>query len=55
MKAPGKKPTIEQWDWINIMRSHGYKAEYYDDWQKAQEAIIVYLQGGSYHDQFTVK
>lgn len=45
MKAPGKKPNKEQIDWLILMRSHGYHAEWYDNWEKAKCDIEIYLIG----------
>jgi hypothetical protein len=45
MKAPGKKPRPEQYQWLDEMRANGYKAEWFDDWEKARESIIDYLKG----------
>lgn len=43
MKRRGKKPTDLQNEWMVRMRCEGYKAEYYDDWEKAKLNIIYYL------------
>ena len=43
LKAPGKKPTPEQRDWLERMRSAGYFATWCDDWQRAAEVITGYL------------
>jgi hypothetical protein len=43
MKAPGNTPRIEQYHWLRMMRDQGYKAEWYDDWEKAKLAIEDYL------------
>ena len=43
MKRKGRKPTELQEEWLGRMREYGYKAEYYDDWEKAKIAIIDYL------------
>ena len=44
MKRKGRKPTDLQEEWLGRMRGYGYKAEYYDDWEKAKIAIIDYLE-----------
>ena len=43
MKARKRKPTYEQIAFMEQMRKNGYKAEYYDDWEKAKNAILEYL------------
>jgi hypothetical protein len=45
LKSKGKKPTELQLDWIDKVRSQGYKAEWFDDWVKAKESIEYYLKG----------
>lgn len=46
MKAPGRKPTAGQLDWMNKMRLHGYKADWFDNFEKAKAAIEDYLNAG---------
>lgn len=43
MKAPGKKPTTLQRDWIARMTRAGYRAECIDDWVGAAQLISEYL------------
>jgi hypothetical protein len=43
MKAPGKKPTTNQYEFLLKMEQEGYKAAWFDDWEKAKEAIEHYL------------
>lgn len=43
MKAPRKKPTPAQRDWIRRMTRAGYRAECLDDWTDAASAIAAYL------------
>ena len=43
MKAPGKIPTERQYDWLFKMRNKGYRAEWFDHWDKARLAIEEYL------------
>lgn len=43
MKARGKKPTNNQAKFLKEMEKEGYKADFFDDWTKAKEAIEKYL------------
>lgn len=43
MKAPGKKPRPEQYEFLSKARANGYKAEYYDSYENARLAIEQYL------------
>jgi len=43
LKAPGKKPNSAQMDWLKLMESVGYAADWYDDWGNARAAILEYL------------
>lgn len=43
MKAPGRKPTKGQGEWLLRMRKAGYKAEWADNWVKASHMIEDYL------------
>ena len=43
LKAPGKKPTDSQYVWLEKARQRGYKADWFDDLEKAKEAIWKYL------------
>lgn len=43
MKAPGKKPTDLQYEWMDKARKQGYKAEYYDCYEEARKAVEDYL------------
>lgn len=45
MKAPGKKPSADQAEWIERMNRAGYFATWADDWQKAAQIITGYLSG----------
>lgn len=45
MKAPGKKPTPEQREWLARMGDAGYCATWCDDWAKAAQTITAYLDG----------
>jgi hypothetical protein len=45
LKAPGKKPTPVQREWIERMNAAGYYATWTDDWQKAADIITNYLRG----------
>ncbi len=45
MKSPGKKPTEKQIDWMKKVQNQGYKAEWFDDWEKARDSIEFYLSG----------
>lgn len=43
MKAKGKKPTPLQYEWMEKMRAQGYKADWFDCWLVAKEAIEKYM------------
>jgi len=43
MKAPGKKPSPEQLDFIETARSNGYKAEWFDSADKAYQEVERYV------------
>lgn len=45
MKKKGFEPSHKQHAFMNLMRENGYKAEWYDDWEKARDSIIDYLDG----------
>jgi hypothetical protein len=45
MKRPGGKPTAEQLAWLDKMRGEHYAADWFDDWERARDAIIAYLAG----------
>ena len=45
LKAPGKKPTPAQREWLARMERAGYHAAWADDWQKAATIIAAYLEG----------
>jgi hypothetical protein len=45
LKTKGKTPTFDQCAWMHKMRKNGYMAEWYDDFDKAKEAIEEYLYG----------
>jgi hypothetical protein len=44
MKVRGKKPSKNQIEFKELVEPRGYKWAYYDDWEKAVEAIIAYMQ-----------
>jgi len=43
MKAPGKKPTALQYEFLLKMEQEGYKAGWFDSWDEARKAIEDYL------------
>lgn len=43
LKAFGKKPTINQEEFLQEMAARGYKTAWYDDYQKAAQDIVAYL------------
>jgi hypothetical protein len=43
MKKQGKKPTENQIVFMEEMRAEGYKAEWFDDWEKARKSVEDYL------------
>ncbi len=43
MKRKGRKPTESQIEFISRARSLGYCADWFDDWERARQAIIAYL------------
>jgi hypothetical protein len=43
MKAPGKKPTPAQREWLELMREAGYRAEWHDSWTEAAAALADYV------------
>lgn len=43
MKAPGKKPTEKQREWLDLMALAGYRAEWADNWLNAAEIIAEYV------------
>lgn len=45
LKAKGKEPTFEQYAWIAKKRKDGYKADWFDDFDKAKQAIEQYMYG----------
>jgi hypothetical protein len=45
LKAPGKKPTQVQREFLQRMRDVGYCADWYDNWETARDAILEYLAG----------
>lgn len=49
MKAPGKRPTPKQREWIDRMNAAGYFATWCDDWQHAVDVINSYLAGKPRH------
>lgn len=45
LKAPGKKPTAGQLAFLSRARANGYAAHWFDNWERAKEAIEIYLVG----------
>lgn len=45
MKAPKKKPTKKQAQWLEKMRKAGYAADWADNWVTASRMIQDYLGG----------
>jgi hypothetical protein len=45
LKTPGKKPRQNQLEFMQAMRNAGNRADWYDDIDKAKDAIIFYLKG----------
>lgn len=43
LKAPGKKPTLDQEDFLARMAAKGYMTGWFDDWERAWSAIENYL------------
>ncbi len=43
LKAPKKKPTPAQREWLDRMNQAGYRAEYKDDWTLAANLIAEYV------------
>ena len=43
LKAPSKKPTMLQLEFMDKVRQHGYWSDWFDDWLKAKVNIIEYL------------
>lgn len=43
LKAPGKKPTDLQREWLERMALAGYRAEWADSWEKAACIIAEYV------------
>jgi len=43
LKTPGEKPKPNQIAFMEQMRREGYKAEWFDDFAKAQQSILDYL------------
>lgn len=43
MKSPGEKPRANQLEFMARVRSEGYKAEWFDDLEKARQSVIDYL------------
>jgi hypothetical protein len=43
LKAPGKKPSLGQAAFLSRARLNGYAADWFDDWEKARDAIEHYL------------
>lgn len=44
LKAPGKKPTESQNDWLFVMENFGYKTAWADSFEKAKKIIEDYLK-----------
>lgn len=45
LKSRGRKPTPEQYAWMTALRAQGYKADWYDEWEAARDALVSYLEG----------
>lgn len=45
LKAPGKRPNIGQLNFLARMKKLGYAAEWYDNWERAREGILKYVNG----------
>lgn len=45
MKAPGRRPTALQFEWLIKMRANGYCGAWYDNWDAARDNIEKYLRG----------
>jgi hypothetical protein len=44
-KRPGEKPSEEQWHELDCLRADGYCVAVFDDWLKAAEWTLAYLDG----------
>ncbi len=44
MKARGQKPRPEQLAFMEEARKWGYRADWYDNWEKARDEVEIYLQ-----------
>lgn len=44
LKSPGNEPTELQYAFMAEMRREGYKAEWFDDFEKARDSILDYLK-----------
>lgn len=47
LKRPGEKPRENQQAFLDEMRTRGYKAEWFNDWELARDSIITYLGMGA--------
>lgn len=45
LKAPGKRVTKEQAEFLSRARENGYAADWFDNWEKAKDSIVNYLSG----------
>lgn len=43
LKAKGKKPTVEQYEWLEIMLKEGYHAVWFDNIDDTKRGIVDYL------------
>jgi hypothetical protein len=43
MKAPGKKPRPEQYEFLELVRTKGYASGWYDNWLKAAHDVGLYI------------
>lgn len=43
LKAPGKKPSESQIEFLRRMKEVGYATDWFDDWGKAKNSILKYL------------
>jgi hypothetical protein len=44
MKAPGQRPTLHQWHWLEDLRTRGYHTGIYTTWHAAAAHLCWYLE-----------
>ena len=49
MKSPGERPRANQVQFLEDMRKEGYRAEWFDDWETARQAVMDYLGWREHH------